>query len=54
MVEERGQHLEVGIQTDSELCGGDVQAFSNDARMIGARTWGGRRGIGLVKSGKNG
>ena len=42
----RGQHLELGIQTDSELCGGMAGPFSNGARMIGARTWGGRRGIG--------
>ena len=27
MLERRGQHLEVGIQTDSELCGGDDQAI---------------------------
>ena len=28
MVVKRGQHLEVGIQTDSELCGGDDRPFA--------------------------
>ena len=44
MVERRGQHLEVGTQTDSKLWVGMTRPFSNSARMMGARTWGGRRG----------
>ena len=46
MVERRGQHLKLGILTDSVLCGGMTRPFSNGARMIGARTLGDRRGIG--------
>ena len=46
MVAKRGEHLKVGILTDSELCGGMTRPFINGARMIGARTWGDRRGIG--------
>ena len=46
MVESRGQRLKVGILTDSELCGGMTRPFSNGVRMIGAWTWGDKRGIG--------
>ena len=45
MVEKNDQHLEEGIQTTVNCVVWMTGPFSNGARMIGARAWGGRRGI---------